>query len=109
MLVPLSRSVASVRLDSMRPLQVSTDEFRALADGVSTLATDFLAGLDERPTVSATSAIDTAAFDLPLPEEGVGEAVLRDLEAARRRGAAFRTCSGPVSRSGRWRISTRRC
>ncbi len=81
MLVPLSRSVASVRLDSMPPLQVSADEFRSLAERVSALATDFLAGLDDRQTVSATSAIDTAAFDLPLPEKGIGEAILRDLEA----------------------------
>ena len=64
----------------MPPLQVSADEFRALADRVSALATDFLAGLDDRRTVSATSATDTAAFDLPMPEQGVGEAVLRDLE-----------------------------
>src|SRR5207244_11192758 len=81
MLVPLSRSVASVRLDSMPPLQVSADEFRSLAERVSALATDFLAGLDDRLTVSATSAIDTAAFDLPLPEQGIGEASPRDLEA----------------------------
>src|SRR5436309_4519998 len=81
MLVPLSRGVASVRLGSMPPLQVSADEFRSLAEHVSALATDFLAGLDDRLTVSATSAIDTAAFDLPLPEKGIGEAILRDLEA----------------------------
>src|SRR5438477_5959821 len=81
MLLPLSRSVASVRLDSMPPLQVSADEFRSLAERVSALAMDFLAGLDDRQTVSATSAIDTAAFDLPLPEKGIGEAILRDLEA----------------------------
>jgi aromatic-L-amino-acid/L-tryptophan decarboxylase len=65
----------------MLPLQVSADEFRSLAERVSALATDFLAGLDDRQTVSATSAIDTAAFDLPLPEKGIGEAILRDLEA----------------------------
>jgi aromatic-L-amino-acid/L-tryptophan decarboxylase len=65
----------------MPPLQVSADEFRLLAERVSALATDFLAGLDDRQTVSATSAIDTAAFDLPLPEAGIGEAILRDLEA----------------------------
>jgi aromatic-L-amino-acid/L-tryptophan decarboxylase len=65
----------------MLPLQVSADEFRSLAERVSALSTDFLAGLDNRQTVSATSAIDTAAFDLPLPEKGIGEAILRDLEA----------------------------
>jgi glutamate/tyrosine decarboxylase-like PLP-dependent enzyme len=65
----------------MPPLQVSSDELRTLAEGVTALAAELLAGLDERRTVSATSAIDTAAFEGPLPEEGVGEAVLRDLEA----------------------------
>ena len=79
MLVPLSRRVASVRLESMPPLQVSADEFRSLAERVSALATDFLAGLDDRQTFSATSAIDTATFDVPLPEEGIGEEILLDL------------------------------
>ena len=65
----------------MTTLRLSAAEFRALAESVTTLATDFLAGLDNRQTVSATSATDTAAFDLPVPEQGVGEAVLRDLEA----------------------------
>jgi glutamate/tyrosine decarboxylase-like PLP-dependent enzyme len=65
----------------MPPLQVSADEFRAIADGVNRLVADFLSDLEERRTVSATSATDTAAFDLPLPEDGVGQAALRDLEA----------------------------
>jgi aromatic-L-amino-acid decarboxylase len=65
----------------MPPLQVSADEFRVIADGVNRLVADFLSDLEERRTVSATSTTDTAAFDLPLPEEGVGEAALRDLEA----------------------------
>src|SRR5206468_6049837 len=42
---------------------------------------DFLAGLDSRRTVSVTSAPDTtAAFNVPLPEDGIGEAILGDLE-----------------------------
>src|SRR6059058_433359 len=65
----------------MPPLRVSADEFRAIAEGVNRLVADFLSDLEERRTVSATSTTDTAAFDLPLPEEGVGEAALRDLEA----------------------------
>jgi aromatic-L-amino-acid decarboxylase len=63
------------------PLQVSGDEFRAIAEGVNRLAAEFLSSLDDRQTVSATSATDTAAFGVPLAEKGVGEAVLRDLEA----------------------------
>jgi aromatic-L-amino-acid decarboxylase len=65
----------------MPPLRVSADEFRVIAEGVSRLAADFLSSLDDRQTVSATSATDTATFSGPLPEEGVGEAVLRDLES----------------------------
>lgn len=64
----------------MPPLQVSADEFRALAKGVNSLAADFLASLGDRQTVSATAATDTAVFNVPLAEEGVGDAVLRDLE-----------------------------
>jgi aromatic-L-amino-acid decarboxylase len=65
----------------MPHLRVSADEFRAIAEGVNRLAADFLSSLDDRKTVSATSATDTAAFSVPLAEEGVGEAALRDLEA----------------------------
>jgi glutamate/tyrosine decarboxylase-like PLP-dependent enzyme len=65
----------------MPPLEVSAHEFQAIADGVCRLVADFLADLEEQRTVSPTSATDTAVFDVPLPEEAVGEAVLRDLEA----------------------------
>jgi aromatic-L-amino-acid decarboxylase len=65
----------------MPPLQVSADEFQAIAAGVNRLVTDFLADLEKRRAVSPTSATDTAVFDVPLAEEAVGEAVLRDLEA----------------------------
>jgi aromatic-L-amino-acid decarboxylase len=64
----------------MPPLQLSPDEFRRLAARFSDVATDFLAGLDSRPTVSATSAPDAAAaFDLPVAEEGIGDGILADL------------------------------
>ena len=64
----------------MPPLRVSADEYRAMAEGVNRLAADFLGSLDDRQTVSATSGTDTATFSVPLDEEGLGEAVLRDLE-----------------------------
>lgn len=69
------------RLIRMRPLELSTAEFRALAEGVAALAGVFVADLDDRQTVSATSALDTAKFETPLPEKGLGRAVLSDLEA----------------------------
>lgn len=63
----------------MPRLQLSPDEFRRLSERVTELAADFLASLDTRRTVSATLARDTAAFDQPAPEEGLGEAVIDDL------------------------------
>jgi aromatic-L-amino-acid decarboxylase len=66
----------------MPPLQLSAGEFRKLAERVTELATDFLASLDDRRTVSATGARDTTmSFDQPLPEQGFGEAVIDDLSA----------------------------
>ena len=63
-------------------MQLSPKEFRTLADRVTEIATDFLAHLQNRQTVSPTSPADTReAFDLPLPEEGIGEAVIDDLVA----------------------------
>ena len=66
----------------MPPLTVSSQRFGAFAERVAAAATAFLAALDERPTVPPTSgAGTTAAFEDDLPEHGVGEAVLDDLEA----------------------------
>jgi aromatic-L-amino-acid/L-tryptophan decarboxylase len=66
----------------MRPLELSAAEFRALGHEVVDAAANFLATLDGRQTIPATSAAETAsAFDQPLPEEGLGDAVLDDLRA----------------------------
>lgn len=66
----------------MPPLEVSPKDFGTLADRVTELATEFLADLQSRPTVSPTSPADTSkAFELQLPEEGIGEAVIDDLVA----------------------------
>jgi aromatic-L-amino-acid decarboxylase len=65
----------------MPPLELSAEEFLVLAEGVTELAVDFLSNLRTRDTVSETSARATAAFDLPLREDGVGDEILRDLEA----------------------------
>jgi hypothetical protein len=48
--------MASERLDAMPALRRSVNEFRALAASVSALATEFLAGLDDRPPVSPPRA-----------------------------------------------------
>jgi aromatic-L-amino-acid/L-tryptophan decarboxylase len=63
-------------------LDLSPEEFEALAHRVVAVATEYLATLDERPTVDATSGVKTrAVFDLPLSEAGVGETVLDELKA----------------------------
>src|SRR5437763_65651 len=65
----------------MPQLELSPEDFRSLTDRIGTLAVNFVAALDGRRTVSPTSASSTAAaFDLPLPEEGIGEAIIDDLE-----------------------------
>jgi aromatic-L-amino-acid decarboxylase len=64
----------------MRPLAVSPEEFRRLADRVADAAAELLASLDDRPLFPATTGAQmAAAFDRPLPEEGIGEAALDDL------------------------------
>ena len=64
----------------MRPLELSAAEFRALGHEVVDAAADFLATLDGRQTLPATSVAETAsAFDQPLSEEGLGDAVFDDL------------------------------
>jgi glutamate/tyrosine decarboxylase-like PLP-dependent enzyme len=65
----------------MPQLELSPEEFRSLTERIGTLAVNFVAALDGRRTVSPTSASNTAAaFDLPLAEEGIGEAIIDDLE-----------------------------
>jgi aromatic-L-amino-acid decarboxylase len=61
-------------------LGVSAEQFETLAHRVVAVATEYLATLDERRTIDETSGADTsAAFDLPIPETGVGETVLDEL------------------------------
>src|SRR5262245_15764283 len=66
----------------MRPLAVSPDEFRRLADRVADAAAELLRTLDDRPVFpSSSGAAMRDAFDRPLPEEGLGEAAFDDLAA----------------------------
>jgi len=65
----------------MSHLQVFPSEFRRLLDAVMAAANDFVETIDDRRTMPATSGqMTTAAFDRPAPEEGLGMAVLDDLE-----------------------------
>src|SRR5438067_13699777 len=57
----------SERLRNVPPLDISVDQFEALAHRVVAIAAEYLATLDDRATVQSTSAASTsAAFDLPV-------------------------------------------
>lgn len=61
----------------MGSLELSPAHFRRLADRVSTLAEEWLEGLDSRPIApSITGAASEAMFSEGLPEQGLGDAAL---------------------------------
>ncbi len=69
-------------LRRMPSLELSPDDFAALAGGVTRLARGWLAGLDGRSITPRASGADLAArLGGPAPEEGVGAAVLEKLAA----------------------------
>ena len=58
----------------MNPLEISSDQFRRLAEQVTKLAADYLETMDARPIHPRTSGEQTAAmFRAELPEKGLGE------------------------------------
>ncbi|HEV2467795.1 MAG TPA: pyridoxal-dependent decarboxylase [Candidatus Sulfotelmatobacter sp.] len=64
----------------MNPLEISSDEFRRLADRVTQLSADYLETLDQRPISPATSGEETQRlFHTKLPEQGVGADALNGL------------------------------
>ena len=88
----------------MPPLELSPEEFRVLADRNTEVATDFVTSLESRQTVSPTSASDTAnAFDLPLLEDGIGDAITDDLREI------GQTCASPDPSTSRGMRATSRC
>ena len=65
----------------MNPLDISQDQFRLLADRVTSMAADYYArlpGLRVYPRLSGT--LTPQAFDQPLPQEGLDGAALDALE-----------------------------
>jgi aromatic-L-amino-acid decarboxylase len=65
----------------MNPLDISPDQFRKLAQRVTDLAADYLQGLDARPIMPpVTGATSEQKFGTPLPEKGLGEEALADLQ-----------------------------
>ncbi len=69
----------------MRPLELSLEEFRRLADEVTDLSSDFLFGIDSQPIFPKTSGVESESlFATDLPERGLGAeafAGLRDVIA----------------------------
>ncbi len=64
----------------MRSLEISPDEFRRLAEKVTTLAADYLRELDSRPISPATTGEETERlFRTPLSQTGVGAEALAGL------------------------------
>jgi len=69
-----------VTLGCVPPLDLPPEDFRAVAAQVTEAAERFLAGLDDRRVApDATGEAVAAAFDGPVPEEGLGAAALDDL------------------------------
>ena len=66
----------------MNPLELTTDDFRRLAHRVSTLAEQWLTGLDTRAIAPAVTGHDTEAlFAEGLPEEGLKDGAFDALGA----------------------------
>jgi aromatic-L-amino-acid decarboxylase len=62
----------------MNPLEISPEQFRQLANRVTNLTTQYLESLPQRESFPSetTGANTTAAFDSPLPRQGMGDHAL---------------------------------
>lgn len=64
----------------MNPLEISTDQFRRIAERISEITADYLDQVDSMPVAPSISGEESfRAFDAALPEHGMGEAALDDL------------------------------
>jgi aromatic-L-amino-acid decarboxylase len=65
----------------MNPLEISSDQFRRLAEQVTRLATEYLQTLDSRPVHPSARGTETdVMFRTELPEKGLGEGALTGLQ-----------------------------
>jgi aromatic-L-amino-acid decarboxylase len=65
----------------MNPLEISSQQFRRIAEQITALAADYLDGLDARRIHPDSSGKATdAIFQTELPEQGLGEAALSGLQ-----------------------------
>lgn len=64
----------------MNPLEISSSQFRSLAERMAQLAADYLEHVDSLPIAPAISGENSVRlFDAALPEQGIGEAAFDDL------------------------------
>lgn len=64
----------------MNPLEISSEQFRRLADHITQLAADYLADIDSRSIAPHLSGEDSLRlFRAPIPEEGLAEQALAGL------------------------------
>jgi glutamate/tyrosine decarboxylase-like PLP-dependent enzyme len=65
----------------VNPLEISTDQFRRVAERISQMTADYLDQVDAMPVAPpVTGRQSFEAFDAVLPEHGLGEAALEDLQ-----------------------------
>ena len=61
----------------MNPIEISSGQFRLLADRVTELAAEYLENIDAQPISPRTDGAETLQlFRTPLPEQGLGEEAL---------------------------------
>jgi aromatic-L-amino-acid/L-tryptophan decarboxylase len=64
----------------MNPVEISTDQFRRLAEHVTQLAASYLENIDEQAISPAINGEETLRlFRTPIPEDGIGEDALNAL------------------------------
>jgi aromatic-L-amino-acid/L-tryptophan decarboxylase len=64
----------------MNPLEISSREFQRLSEHVATAAAQYLDNLDNKRIAPAVTGEESLrCFDAPVPEQGIGHAVLQDL------------------------------
>jgi glutamate/tyrosine decarboxylase-like PLP-dependent enzyme len=64
----------------MNPVEISSDDFRRLAEHVTKFATDYLENIDAQVISARTDGLATQnLFRTPLPEQGMGEDALNAL------------------------------
>ncbi|HET7442434.1 MAG TPA: pyridoxal-dependent decarboxylase [Terriglobales bacterium] len=65
----------------MSSLEISSAQLHRLAEHITTMAEEYLGSLDSRPSFPPAAGVETERlFHITLPEQGIGEAALSELE-----------------------------